>query len=220
MSTADPPGQHPPGGQACHWGEVPNPDQAARMNPVTVRLDHWWLDDPDVDLAPMREGARAARTWRPATDCPYPAASLQREQWMWGWDVCGGADPPLTARAPRRMPTMKAILRHHGLWEIPTCVRCGLVDTAIERAHIIDRSDDGLDNCANIAPLCKWCHAGQPIFHPTETAEALAWFGLPLPAGLTPFVGPVELPPAEPFLVTLAAGRSHVPSHDLPSERS
>jgi hypothetical protein len=109
-------------------------------------------------------------------------------------------------RGPRRMPTMKAILRYHGLAGVPACVRCGLVDTAIERAHIIDRSDNGLDNCANIAPLCKWCHVSQPIFLPSETAEALAWFGLPLPAGLAPFVGPVDLPPAGPLLVTLVGG--------------
>lgn len=171
---------------------------------MKVRYDHWWLSDLNVDDTPIHEGSDAARAFRSEKACPYPVDTLQREQWMWGWGLGRRAKPP--ARPPRKMPTMKAILRYHGLWEVPACVRCGLVDTAIERAHIIDRCDDGLDNCANIAPLCRWCHAGQPIFKPSETTKALAWFGLPLPAGLAPFVGPVELPPSAPALVALVAG--------------
>jgi 5-methylcytosine-specific restriction endonuclease McrA len=92
-------------------------------------------------------------------------------------------------RGPRRMPALKQILKYHHLDMTPACVRCGAFGD-VERAHIIDRSDNGLDNCANLAPLCRWCHAGQPIFHPDETAEALAWFGLPLPTGLAPSWAP------------------------------
>lgn len=51
--------------------------------------------------------------------------------------------------------------------------------TELVRAHIIDRMFGGLDNAANLAPLCEWCHEIQPIFRPGDEAAALDWFGLP-----------------------------------------
>lgn len=40
---------------------------------------------------------------------------------------------------------------------------------------------DGLDLVANLAPLCSWCHRGQPIFRPGDEYEARTWFALPGP---------------------------------------
>ena len=93
----------------------------------------------------------------------------------------------LPVRPRRRMPTLLAIARYHGLGEVSYCVRCGyrppwdhwgISSTYLERAHIIDRCFDGLDVAPNLAPLCSWCHRTQPIFKPGDEAEAYAWFGL------------------------------------------
>lgn len=86
-------------------------------------------------------------------------------------------------RGPRRMPSMKRVLRHHGIEG--RCCRCGY-DGYLERAHIIDRVFGGLDTGANLAPLCSWCHRGQPIFEPGQEDEARDWFGL---APLEPLAG-------------------------------
>lgn len=129
----------------------------------------------------MFDGFDAAVAIRPVTSCPFPEGSDACEQWRTGWNMARRLNPQLVgAKPPRRMPSLKKVLEYHGLDPEPLCVRCGLVDV-VERAHIIDRSSNGLDNCANLAPLCRYCHAGQPIFAPEQEAEALAWFGLPRP---------------------------------------
>ncbi len=80
-------------------------------------------------------------------------------------------------RGPRRMPSMKVVARRLGM-ETPECVRCGRDDVVLDRAHLIDRVYHGLDNAANLAPLCGWCHKVQPIFEPGDEAAALEWFKL------------------------------------------
>jgi ribosome modulation factor len=182
-----------------------------------IRWDYPWLNDPEADPrshapAPIQEGLKAAKSFRPRRSCPYAAETVEREQWLWGWTL--GRRAPMPRRPKRRMPSVKKILEHHGLSPTPACVRCGAA-VDVERAHIIDRSDDGLDNCPNIAPLCKWCHLSQPIFHPGEEASALAWFQLPLPDGLAPFVGPIELPPEPHWAIRAAlAGNTRALDHN------
>lgn len=135
--------------------------------------------------SPLGQGFNAAMKYQSSATCPHPPDSEDRDNWFIGWNMARRLNPQLAERPPRRMPELKTLLRYHGMSEA-CCVRCGLTD-AIERAHIIDRSDDGLDNCANIAPLCRFCHAGQPIFKPEAEAAALAWFGLPFgPASRDP----------------------------------
>lgn len=86
----------------------------------------------------------------------------------------------LAPRLERRMPTWRHIVLHHRI--DLACRRCGDRDLAnLERAHIIDRCFDGLDEVSNIAPLCWQCHKAQPIFRPGDEYQARAWFGLPGP---------------------------------------
>jgi len=94
----------------------------------------------------------------------------------------------LPRRGERRMPSLASVALWHRLGAVPHCVHCGWQSwkatwnersTGLERAHIIDRAvDNGLDHEGNLAPLCKRCHATQPIFKPGQEAEALAWFNL------------------------------------------
>ena len=99
------------------------------------------------------------------------------------------AAPAATARPPRRMPSLKAMAKFLGVeGREPFCFRCGVCVDAdswadarrvLERAHVIDRVFDGLDNLANLRPLCSTCHRWQPIFKAGDEAEALAWFAPP-----------------------------------------
>lgn len=97
------------------------------------------------------------------------------------------------------MPTMWAIARH---WaesslfdfdlDIPYCFACGQIadcdiDAAtqaamwnsaigsLERAHLADRCDDGLDGPQNIVPLCPPCHRIMPVFGFGEGPDAIKW---------------------------------------------
>jgi len=45
----------------------------------------------------------------------------------------------------------------------------------LDRAHIIDRSDYGLDFECNLFLLCSFCHASQPIFEADKIEEAFDW---------------------------------------------
>lgn len=44
-----------------------------------------------------------------------------------------------------------------------------------DRAHIIDRSRDGLDGPQNLVLLCKSCHRAQPSFGPSDWMFFLEW---------------------------------------------
>jgi hypothetical protein len=91
----------------------------------------------------------------------------------------------LAEREPRRVPSLAKVADHHGLDARPSCVRCGYeppVDSWreasgwLQRAHVIDRFAGGLDNAANLRPLCRMCHRMQPIFVPGDEDVALEWF--------------------------------------------
>lgn len=76
-------------------------------------------------------------------------------------------------RGPRRMPSMKKICEH---WRVPFgyCFRCGQ-PARCDRAHIIDRCFDGLDDVQNIVPLCYPCHSDMPPFWPGDERAAYGW---------------------------------------------
>ena len=76
-------------------------------------------------------------------------------------------------RPPRRMPSMKKICQH---WQIPEgyCFRCGQ-PARCERAHLIDRCRDGLDDVQNVVPLCFPCHSEMPSFGPGDERAVSAW---------------------------------------------
>ena len=94
----------------------------------------------------------------------------------------------MSKRPNRRMPSHKAI---YDYWteqdnellgnEEPGCMACHsvVVDDIhpsrwgglLDRAHIIDRADYGLDGPQNLMLLCKWCHSRQPSFQP----ESFTW---------------------------------------------
>lgn len=83
-----------------------------------------------------------------------------------------------TAERPGRShtPSRKKIARHHGLPE-DACWRCGSPDF-IERAHIVDRSHDGLDQVQNLALLCAVCHWFMPAISPQNWLEGMRYVGL------------------------------------------
>lgn len=68
---------------------------------------------------------------------------------------------------------MEAICAH---WDIERdlCYRCRKT-ARCERAHIIDRSDSGLDGVQNLVPLCYRCHREMPPFWNGEEYKALLW---------------------------------------------
>lgn len=76
-------------------------------------------------------------------------------------------------RPPRRMSSVEAIAAHHGL-PAGSCWRCGRPDD-VERAHLIDRSRDGLDGLQNLVLLCHRCHAAMPSYGPGDEPFAFAW---------------------------------------------
>lgn len=95
----------------------------------------------------------------------------------------------LADRPRRRMPPLQQIAAFHGLPDPPSCVRCGYAPPGpqtwrefgpsswdLQRAHIIDRCYAGLDNVANLLPLCPLCHRSQPDFKPADIDVALRWF--------------------------------------------
>ena len=97
----------------------------------------------------------------------------------------------LPDRPPRSMPTMKALLRYLDHPE-GICFKCQAEVDYLERAHVIDRVGDGLDNEANLRPLCVTCHRLQPAFVNGQEAEAEVWFNdhrSPLLDILSPGVG-------------------------------
>lgn len=93
-------------------------------------------------------------------------------------------------RPARRMPSLKKIAKHLGISDsFPHCFRCRATsesstwgewvpETGLERAHVIDRCRGGLDNAANLRPLCHQCHALQPSFGAGQEVEALRWFSI------------------------------------------
>jgi hypothetical protein len=81
-----------------------------------------------------------------------------------------------TTRPPRKMPSLKKIAQHWNRDEedCSCCWRCH-VPCRPERAHIIDRSSDGLDGPQNLWLLCGRCHANQPIFEAGDEWHATAY---------------------------------------------
>lgn len=72
---------------------------------------------------------------------------------------------------------MAAICEHWGI-EHGCCYRCGQ-PARCEKAHLIDRFYDGLDDVQNLVPLCYPCHSEQPPFIPGEERRALIWAQTP-----------------------------------------
>lgn len=88
------------------------------------------------------------------------------------------------------MPSLAKVAEHLGIIDsFPHCFRCRATSessvwgewvpaTGLERAHVIDRCRGGLDNAANLRPLCRQCHALQPSFGAGHEPEALRWFSI------------------------------------------
>lgn len=94
----------------------------------------------------------------------------------------------------QRPDTLQLRSAHVGYGE-PFCFRCGwLVPYGddlpehpsrafvwkramrwLDRAHLIDHCNDGLDDVQNLAALCALCHAEMPSFSPGQESEAVAW---------------------------------------------
>lgn len=107
------------------------------------------------------------------------------------------------AHRSRRLPSMWKIAGYWvslGTFEMclsdPSCFACGAVVPAgafdgvppyprarwdaasswLERAHLVDRCDGGLDAEQNIVPLCSWCHRKRmPCFRGGTGRWAIAW---------------------------------------------
>jgi 5-methylcytosine-specific restriction endonuclease McrA len=77
----------------------------------------------------------------------------------------------MTDRGERKLATLKAVARHHGRPE-DSCWRCGRTDAHLERAHLVDRMQDGLDGPQNLALLCPSCHAMMPPYCPDDADDA------------------------------------------------
>ena len=77
------------------------------------------------------------------------------------------------SRPARRMPTCKAVARHHGYAE-NQCWRCLRVGY-VEKAHLVDRVNDGLDGVQNLSLLCHRCHQLMPSFSPDQEVEAKSY---------------------------------------------
>lgn len=89
-------------------------------------------------------------------------------------------------RPPRRMPSARAVAEYwhtrNDLFDIdldrPRCFRCdGRVPewNWLDRAHLIDRVNNGLDHAANLVMLCPSCHKRMPSFDNGEDDGALGW---------------------------------------------
>lgn len=96
-------------------------------------------------------------------------------------------DGGIPRRPGRRMPSLASIARFNNLGEDPYCMKCWYEPEGkwrdangwLERAHVIDRVFNGLDNESNLRPLCSRCHRSQPIFEVGQESEALKWFATP-----------------------------------------
>lgn len=80
----------------------------------------------------------------------------------------------MSSRPKRRMPSQTRILRYWGIEE-PRCFRCLVPTRGLERAHLVDRWDGGLDGAQNIALLCQSCHAQMRVFRNGDGERALKW---------------------------------------------
>lgn len=90
----------------------------------------------------------------------------------------------MTARGERQMTTVKAVARHH---DRPVkCWRC-CSSGCLERAHLIDRSRDGLDGPQNLALLCASCHKMMPSFGPGEE-DAAREYAMPAHPGISRYI--------------------------------
>lgn len=45
----------------------------------------------------------------------------------------------------------------------------------LQKAHLVDRCDGGLDAAQNIVPLCHWCHRDMPEFRAGTGPWAISW---------------------------------------------
>jgi hypothetical protein len=70
------------------------------------------------------------------------------------------------------MPTTTRVAAHWGA-DKHRCMRCGA--RRPDRAHIVNRCDDGLDGPQNLWLLCPGCHAEMPSVGPQEVAYAWRW---------------------------------------------
>lgn len=62
--------------------------------------------------------------------------------------------------------------------EGPTKTRWAKATPYLDRAHLIDRFQGGLDVVANIIPLCHLCHRVMGMFEPGKETEVFAWLRL------------------------------------------
>lgn len=98
----------------------------------------------------------------------YGAGQITRDEWMRKrMLVISGSRPP------RKMPTVKAIAKHHGR-PSDRCWRC---DTRgpVDRAHLVDRVCGGLDGPQNLSLLCGFCHRHMGMFRSERAADAMAY---------------------------------------------
>lgn len=137
------------------------------QNYYAERLEKWAVAEVGGTLKELTDGLRKERQ------------RLEAEQARL---LKGG----LALRPPRRMPSMSKIAQFNDLGHVPHCVRCGFeppvetwaeANSWLERAHVVDRVAGGLDNEANLRPLCSLCHQLQPAFCAGDEKMALAWFG-------------------------------------------
>jgi 5-methylcytosine-specific restriction endonuclease McrA len=134
-------------------------------------------DDPDLDDPELAAIVDAYAYGRITRDDYLRRRRLLEQERRYG---------PRRWRPARRMPSLKQVAEHLGIADMPPhCWKCGdLADatswsercSGLERAHVIDRVYGGLDNAANLRPLCATCHRYQPIFKNGDEEVALAWF--------------------------------------------
>lgn len=103
----------------------------------------------------------------------------------------------IVAHWRRRLESNPNDWPEHRSWWIgfgePFCFRCGWLAPVIDgratswnearhwldRAHIIDRCDGGLDAAQNVVPLCQLCHDDMPGFVAGQEQAATAWLRHP-----------------------------------------
>lgn len=149
----------------------------------------WWAEAEGPVNWPVAERAHLLG-WLGTN--PGEAESLRLSAYPHVLVSCdGSARWAVTGRPKRRMPSLAKIAAFHDMGPTPHCYRCGTrapenpwgsrwtgwraASWFLDRAHMIDRWADGLDNCANLYPLCPACHGSQPVFKVGDEDAARAW---------------------------------------------
>ena len=106
----------------------------------------------------------------------------------------------MPSRGKARLPSLRKIagywaaagLRADGDISVPSCFGCGWVppysetdsvsvrwrkaSRYLDRAHLVDRAEGGLDQVQNLIPLCwTWCHRIMPPYGTGQGGDALRW---------------------------------------------